>query len=131
MVLSGAAQTLGSCPLLPVLYVENNCKKGSKDLIQFVTSLGYTCHWVVAPYFSSANFRGNEANIFPETANSINMLCFSLSDPTSTEKAKNLPSATRIDVASRRYLLHEYALNYNGGDGTILSQLGTMDSCKR
>mmetsp|Transcript_14265 Transcript_14265/g.30782 ORF Transcript_14265/g.30782 Transcript_14265/m.30782 type:complete len:124 (+) Transcript_14265:164-535(+) len=122
---------LSSCPILPVLYIENNCKKGSKELIEFVSKTGYTCHWVVAPYFSSANFRGNEANIFPETANSINMVCFSSSDPTSSEKAKNLPSATRIDVASRRYLLHEYALNYNGGDGTILSQLGTMDSCER
>jgi len=70
-------------------------------------------------------------NIFPETANSINMLCFSSSDPASIEKAKNLPSVTRIDVASGRYLLHEYALSYNGEDGTVLSQLGTMDSCER
>ena len=49
------------------------------------------------------------------------MLCFSRNDQTSVEKANNLPSVTRIDVASAKYLLHEYGLSYTGGEGTVLS----------
>jgi hypothetical protein len=99
--------------------------------LEFVSSFGYTCHWQVHPYFSQTNFRSSEVNIFPENANSINMLCFSRNDQKSVEKANNLPSVTRIDVASAKYLLHEYGLSYTGGEGTVLSQTGTLETCER
>lgn len=129
MVLSGAEQTLAKCN--PTLYVENNCMKGSRELIDFLVRLNYICHWHVNPYFSATNFRGNDVNIFPENANSINMLCFSRKNERSAQKAKNLPSITRIDVASERYLLHEYNLSYTGKEDTTLSQSGTTESCER
>ena len=129
-VLSGAERTLKIKTCNPVLYIENNCKKGSKELIEFVSSLGYTCHWHVNPYFSETNFRGNKVDIFPENANSINMLCYSMNDPASVQKAKKLPSVTMIDVVSGRYMLHEYNLIYTGKE-TVLSQLGTIESCER
>mmetsp|Transcript_35188 Transcript_35188/g.74333 ORF Transcript_35188/g.74333 Transcript_35188/m.74333 type:complete len:326 (-) Transcript_35188:708-1685(-) len=128
MVLDGARQTLTKCH--PVLYIENNCKKGSKELIDFASSLGYTCHWHVNPYFSQSNFRENKTDIFPENSNSINMLCFSRDDQVSVRKAnEKLHPTTKIDIAGRT-LLDEYNLVYTGKD-TVLTQLGTMDSCER
>ena len=131
MVLGGAEQTIKRCK--PVIYVENNCKQGSKDLIEFVVRrLGLTCHWHVNPYFSETNFRKNAENIFPESANSINMLCFSGDNPKSVQTAKSfLPSITKIDVDSGKYQLHEYNLSYTGKENSILSQMGTLESCQR
>jgi len=128
-VLSGAERTLKIKKYNPVLYLENNCKKVSRELIEFVSSLGYTCHWHVNPYFSETNFKGNEVDIFPENANSINMLCYSMNDPASVQKVRKLSSLTRIDVA-RGMMLHEYNLIYTGKE-TVLSQPGTIESCER
>ena len=130
MVMEGAQRTVSKCT--PVLYIENNAKCRSKELIHFVTSLGYTCHWIVTPYFSETNYRSREEKLFPETINSINMLCYSRNDAVSVQKAaKRLPDITKIDVSSGRYMLHEYSLSYTGKEGVVLSQEGTVDSCDR
>ena len=127
-VLHGAQRVLQQC--MPVLYIENNCRKGSKELITFVNDLDYTCHWDVHPYFSEANFRNNKMNIFHD-AHSINMLCFSKNDRASVQKAEKLPNFTRLDVASKRYELHEYNLTYVGKEDVVLTQLGTREICER
>lgn len=130
-VLSGARQMLKSEQCNPVLYLENNCRKGSKEIIESLSSFGYQCYWHVNPYFSPYNYRQNKNNIFGH-ANSINMLCVSLHDQTSLQKASELlPTHTRVDTNSGRYLLEEYNLIFTDGEGTVLSQLGTMDSCNR
>ncbi|KAL9190183.1 hypothetical protein ACHAXT_007394 [Thalassiosira profunda] len=129
MVLKGAEQTLQRCN--PVLFLENNCKRGSKELIQYVAGLGYTCHWQLSNCNPSPNFRQNDARIFPEGANSINMLCYSNSNPPSVERAGLLPSISKIDGAGGRFLLHEYGLSYSGKEDTVLSQQGTLESCER
>ncbi len=114
-----------------MLYVENNCKKGSRELIDYVNRLGYICHWHVNPYFSETNAKQNNVNLFGE-ANSINMLCYSRNDQRSVERAeKLLPSITRIDVESGRYMLHEYNLSYAGKEDATLTQMGTLEYCER
>ena len=127
-MLEGAEQTLKKCH--PVLFIENNCKKGSLEMIDFVSRLDYICHWSIHSYFNEANFNKNDTNIFPPNANSINMLCISRHDEKSAQKERKMPSITRIDGVGGRALLHEYQLVYTGMDG-ILSQLGTMESCER
>ena len=129
-VLKGGRETITRCN--PTMYIENNCQRGSKTLITFLDSLGYTCHWHVNPHNSEVNYRKVEEKIFPENVNSINMLCYSKNNPASSQKAANLPlpEVTRIDASSGRYMLHEYNLSYAGNDGSIvLSQHGTLDSC--
>ena len=127
MVLKGTEQTLMNPRCNTVLYVENNCKRGSKELIQYLSSLNYICHWHVNPYYSQSNFRENKVDIFPDNVNSINMLCFPSHDQASANK---LPSYTKIDVSSGRFLLDDYNLVYNGKED-VLAQLGTLDSCER
>ena len=128
-VLEGSERTMKKC--IPVLFVENNCKLGSKELIEFVSRLDYICHWSIHSYYSEANFKENKENIFPQNANSINMLCYSRHDQKSTQTAsKSLPSITRIDGIGGRYMLHEYNLIYTGKEG-VLSQMGTLESCVR
>jgi len=71
-VLRGARATIARCR--PVLFFENNCVRGSRDILAFATSpasrggLGMECHWVVEPYFNAGNFFGNATSIFPDEA---------------------------------------------------------------
>ena len=127
-VLRGSEQTIKKCN--PVLFVENNCKLGSQQLIEFVSRLDYICHWSIHSYYSEANYKKNNENIFPKDSNSINMLCYSRHDIKSTQTASNLSSITRIDGIGGRYMLHEYNLIYTGKEG-VLSQMGTLESCVR
>jgi FkbM family methyltransferase len=72
-VLKGSAQMITACK--PVLYVENDRKARSAELIALVQALGYTAYWHVVPMFNPNNFRKNPVNIFGDI-HSINMLCF-------------------------------------------------------
>lgn len=59
----------------PILYVENDRKEKSSELIAHLLALGYKVYWHFPPLFSAGNWDKNEKNIFPGIA-SLNMLCF-------------------------------------------------------
>jgi len=81
-VLKGAAQTISQHK--PVLYVENDRREKSPELIAHILSLGYRAYWHLAPLYSADNFAGNPDNIFGNTI-SLNMLCLASDIPQKIE----------------------------------------------
>jgi len=71
-VLRGATALLER--LRPALYVENNRKEHSDELIRCIDSLGYTMYWHRPPLYNRKNFFGNKENVFGRVV-SVNMLC--------------------------------------------------------
>ena len=57
-----------------MLYVENDRRHQSADLIRQIRELGYTCYWHLPPLYHPDNFYRNPANVFPGIV-SIDMLC--------------------------------------------------------
>lgn len=72
-VIRGAQETIKRCR--PILYVENDRRDNSRDLIALIMSLGYTPYWHFPQLFNPNNFAGNKENVFPGVA-SLNMACF-------------------------------------------------------
>jgi FkbM family methyltransferase len=62
-VLEGAADTLRR--LRPTLYVENDRREKSPELIALLQHFDYRLWWHVPPLFNPDNFRGNPENVFP------------------------------------------------------------------
>jgi FkbM family methyltransferase len=71
-VLEGAADTIHR--LRPSLYVENDRKDKSHDLIEMLLSMGYRLWWHTPPLFHADNFAGNPENVFGRIV-SLNLLC--------------------------------------------------------
>lgn len=71
-VLQGAQAMIRECH--PVIYLENDRPDKSKQLIEFINSLGYTCFWHTPALFNPNNFFGNKTDVFGDLG-SINMLC--------------------------------------------------------
>lgn len=71
-LLRGAQATIGRCR--PVLYLADERKDRSSDLIAFILGLGYRVWRHQPPLFSPDNFRGNPHNIFEHVV-SANILC--------------------------------------------------------
>ncbi len=71
-VLTGATATIARCR--PLLYVENDRKEKSADLVRLIAGLGYDLYWHVTPYFNAANFAKNPENVFGQIV-SLNMIC--------------------------------------------------------
>jgi len=71
-VLEGAANTIHSHR--PVMYVENDRREKSPDLIQLLLAMDYALWWHITPLYNPNNFAGNKNNVFGGTV-SINMLC--------------------------------------------------------
>jgi hypothetical protein len=63
-VIRGATKTITTHH--PLLFVENNRPKGSPELVEALSDLGYKCWWHIASYFNPNNFFQNERNIFPD-----------------------------------------------------------------
>jgi FkbM family methyltransferase len=72
-VLDGARATIERCQ--PILYLENERKDRSADLIRAIDGLGYDMYWHCPPIFNQDNFSRNPVDVFPNLT-SINMLCF-------------------------------------------------------
>jgi FkbM family methyltransferase len=72
LVIAGAAQTIAR--FKPVLYVENDRRQQSPDLIRQIRDLDYVPYWHLPPLFSPDNFYGNPTNVFSGTV-SIDMMC--------------------------------------------------------
>lgn len=71
-VLQGAAEMIKFAR--PVIYLENDRPDKSRQLIEFINSLGYKCYWHGTALFNADNHFGNQDNVFPGIG-SINMLC--------------------------------------------------------
>jgi FkbM family methyltransferase len=73
-VLAGAVETIKKHR--PLMYVENDRKEKSADLIRFIASLGYRMFWHTPPLVNLANnFYNNSSMIFDRNIVSINMFC--------------------------------------------------------
>ncbi len=73
-VLSGAIETIKKHR--PLMYVENDRKEKSADLIRFIASLGYRMFWHTPPLVNLRNnFYNNPKMIFDKNIVSINMFC--------------------------------------------------------
>ncbi|MBF0166684.1 MAG: FkbM family methyltransferase [Alphaproteobacteria bacterium] len=71
-VLEGARETIARCR--PLIYLENNEREKSPNLIGLIDSLGYRAWWHLAPLFNPDNFNKNPQNAFGNTI-TINLLC--------------------------------------------------------
>jgi FkbM family methyltransferase len=71
-VIDGARETI--LRLRPALYVENDRKEKSADLIARIIGLGYRLWWHMVPLYSPRNPKGNTENVFGNVA-SRNMAC--------------------------------------------------------
>jgi FkbM family methyltransferase len=76
-VIAGAVETIARCR--PILYVENDRRDRSPELIRQLLALDYVLYWHLPPLFRADNFYGNAANLWPGTV-SIDMLCMPKSD---------------------------------------------------
>jgi FkbM family methyltransferase len=76
-VIAGAAETIAR--FQPALYVENDRREKSPDLIRQIRDLDYVLYWHLPYYYNPENFYGNPNNVFRGTL-SIDMLCLPRSD---------------------------------------------------
>ena len=89
VVLEGATGLLTR--FRPLLYVENDRKDRSDELIRYIDSLGYDMYWHLPPLFNPANFAQNATNIFGNIV-SLNMLCIP------KEAKSNLQGFRKVEV---------------------------------
>jgi FkbM family methyltransferase len=71
-VLRGSAEMIAHYQ--PIVYVENDRKEKSAELIALVRAMGYTAYWHLVPLFNPDNYRKNTVNVFGDI-HSLNMLC--------------------------------------------------------
>jgi FkbM family methyltransferase len=71
-LIAGGIRTLGN--KRPILFVENDRKEKSEELIRSLVDMDYRMYWHVVRLFNSQNFFGNTDNVFGTTC-SFNMLC--------------------------------------------------------
>jgi FkbM family methyltransferase len=84
-VIAGAATTIAR--FRPALYVENDRRHQSPDLIRQIRDLDYACYWHLPPLYTADNFYGNPTNVFPRIV-SIDMMCLPNGDPRTVEGMK-------------------------------------------
>jgi len=125
-VLAGAQTLTKTCK--PVWHVENNCVKGSEELIRYFQDQGgYVMFWDVHTYFSENNFYQNTEDVFTESYLSMNVLAVP------EERRELLDLCVKRDmvrVNAGKFLLQDYVMKYKGRNVQI-KQLGDRDSCKR
>lgn len=71
-VIRGSSSMIRNCK--PVIYVENDRRARSAELIHLIKSLGYTCYWHPTPMYNPDNFFKNEVDVFGNLC-SLNMVC--------------------------------------------------------
>ena len=89
-VIAGAAATIAR--FHPVLYVENDRRHLSADLIRQIHELDYVCYWHLPLLFNPDNFYRNPDNVFPGIV-SIDMLCLPKGDTRRVEGMKPVSGA--------------------------------------
>ncbi len=88
--IKGAVETIRRCR--PMLYVENDRREKSADLINLLFSLDYRLYWHLTPYYVANNYFANAENVFPGTI-SINMLAVPKESKQVIEGAREVKSA--------------------------------------
>jgi hypothetical protein len=76
-VIAGAVETIARCK--PALYVENDRRERSADLIREIQKLDYVLYWHLPMFYRPDNFYENPTNPWPRLV-SIDMLCLPRSD---------------------------------------------------
>lgn len=76
-VIAGAVETIARCK--PALYVENDRRERSADLIREIQKLDYVLYWHLPMFYRPDNFYENPTNLWPRLV-SIDMLCLPRSD---------------------------------------------------
>jgi FkbM family methyltransferase len=76
-VIAGAVETIARCK--PALYVENDRRDRSSDLIREIQKLDYVLYWHLPAFYRPDNFYGNPTNLWPQLV-SLDMLCLPRSD---------------------------------------------------
>jgi len=71
-VLNGAKELINK--FSPTIYLENDRKEKSKELIELIWFMGYKIYWHLPPLYNPDNFFKNSNNIFDNLV-SVNMLC--------------------------------------------------------
>ncbi|AXX87334.1 methyltransferase, FkbM family [Malaciobacter marinus] len=69
----------------PIIYVENDRQKHSKELIDLIKSYDYRLYWHLPTLYNRQNFANNEKNIFNNIV-SVNMVCIHKSFNINVEK---------------------------------------------
>jgi FkbM family methyltransferase len=77
----------------PVLYVENDRRDRSDELIRYIDSLGYNLYWHMPVLYNPDNYERNPTDIFGGIV-TRNMLCFP------TEMSVEIPGSERVIVPS-------------------------------
>ena len=127
-VLAGAVHLVERCR--PVWHVENNCRKGSKEIIQFfATAGGYSLFWDVHTYFNAQNYNKNTEDVFTDKYLSMNVLAVPESRGDLLEEFRG-KGMVEVDVEGERWYLEEYVMRFKG-DNVVINQLGTMETCTR
>jgi len=70
-LVAGASETIRRCQ--PVLWVENDRREKSPELIARLQGLGYRLWWHIAPLYNPGNYRGESRNVIGDFV-SINLL---------------------------------------------------------
>ncbi len=86
-VLRGGENTIKA--LQPILYLENDRKEKSVELLALIHRLGYRIYEHIPPLYNTHNFFGNPMNLFGNIC-SINILCIATSTKTSVEGLREL-----------------------------------------
>jgi FkbM family methyltransferase len=84
-VIAGAVETIRR--FRPALYVENDRRQQSADLIRQIRDLDYIPYWHLPPLFRPDNFFQNPTNVFPNIV-SIDMMCLPNGDSRKVEGMK-------------------------------------------
>lgn len=73
MVLDGAKETIARCR--PIMYIENDRRDKSQELIKTIFDLGYKAWWHLPLFFNPDNYAGRSDDIFVPDLASINLMC--------------------------------------------------------
>ena len=95
--IKGANQIINT--FRPIIYIENDRKDKSKQLIETIAALNYKLYWHLVPLFSIHNFAKNQINIFKEEG-SVNMLCIPQEHPISLVDFKEVTDSSYHPIFS-------------------------------
>jgi len=90
-VLSGARRLI--VQHRPILYVENDRRQNSEQLIHVITDLGYGMWWHLPPLFNPNNYTNNNINVFGSIV-SANLLCIPSETPMRVEGMRKVSGPT-------------------------------------
>lgn len=90
-VLKGARKTIEAYG--PVMYLENDRRERSEQLLRLVEELGYKAYWHLPRLFNPDNFARDGEDIFPNIV-SVNVLCLPTSEPPRLSGLRPVTSVT-------------------------------------